>query len=102
MKLIRDRIPEIARENGQDLTIQVADYKIMPYLLRAKLREEVAEYLESGELEELVDILEVVRALGQYAHGVFPPTLERVRGKKAIERGIFNEKFILIEESNGE
>lgn len=60
--------------------------------LRAKLGEEVAEYLESGEVLELVDVLEVVYALAK-TDGVGKGKLEDLRRQRAGERGSFEARL---------
>ncbi|MNJ04845.1 hypothetical protein D3C73_1657970 [compost metagenome] len=47
-------------------------------------------------MEELADILEVVHALAQL-HKILPEDLEKVRAKKAEERGGFADRTFLIE-----
>lgn len=97
-KLVRDLIPEIIRQNGETPVYRRAWPREMPDLLRAKLKEEVAEYFESGDIMELVDILEVIRELA-HLEDVSPVKLEMLRQDKAVGRGSFNERWILIEES---
>ncbi|MEV6235185.1 nucleoside triphosphate pyrophosphohydrolase [Lentzea sp. NPDC051838] len=94
-KLVRDRIPEIIRANGEEPVTEIADAERYHELLRDKLSEEVAEFLESGEVEELADVLEVLHALARAA-GVTPSELERIRAKKAAERGGFAGRIVLI------
>ncbi|WP_230272938.1 nucleoside triphosphate pyrophosphohydrolase [Deinococcus sp. 6YEL10] len=82
-KLVRDRIPELF--GGQTRLLNGEEYRAA---LRAKLKEEVAEYLDSGDPEELADVLEVVRALAAL-HGLTPGDLEVLRRAKADARGGF-------------
>lgn len=82
-KLVRDRIPELF--GGQTHLLTEGEYRAA---LRAKLEEEVAEYLDSGEPEELADVLEVLRALATL-HGLTPGDLEVLRRAKADARGGF-------------
>ncbi|GGK90930.1 nucleoside triphosphate pyrophosphohydrolase [Deinococcus radiotolerans] len=82
-KLVRDRIPELF--GGQIRTLTEGEYRAA---LRAKLEEEVAEYLNAGEAEELADVLEVLRALAAL-HGLSPEELEALRRAKADARGGF-------------
>ncbi|MDV6374935.1 nucleoside triphosphate pyrophosphohydrolase [Deinococcus arenicola] len=58
--------------------------------LRSKLGEEVAESLDSGEVLELADVLEVVYALAEL-DGV--GELEELRAQKAEERGGFGARL---------
>ena len=62
-KLVRDRIPEIIKANGQTACFSVLDKTQLQAALKKKLCEEVGEYLDSADLEELADILEVIDAL---------------------------------------
>lgn len=96
VKLVRDRIPEIvARERGPVAGAhRVAGKREYLSLLRRKLREEADEYLASGKTEELADILEVVRALGEAA-GVAPRRLEELRRRKARVRGGFGGRKVM-------
>ncbi|ALW89075.1 nucleoside triphosphate pyrophosphohydrolase [Deinococcus actinosclerus] len=82
-KLVRDRIPDLF--SGQTRTLTEGEYCAA---LRAKLEEEVAEYLDSGDAEELADVLEVLRALAAL-HGLSPEELEALRRAKADARGGF-------------
>ena len=95
-KLVRDRIPQIIEASGRQAIVQAASRKTMSLLLEEKLKEELAEYLKSHELEELADLLEVM-------HGVVDHTghtweeLESLRLKKKQERGGFEEGIVLLE-----
>ena len=65
MKLVRDNIPAICKENGQTPETRILDNIEYTSELRKKLKEEVDEYLSSTELEELADIVEVIDALAE-------------------------------------
>ncbi|WP_369228922.1 nucleoside triphosphate pyrophosphohydrolase [Streptomyces sp. R21] len=95
-KLVRDRIPQIIRENGAEPVTYIADRKEYRGRLREKLGEEVAEFLEADEdsaPEELADVLEVVRALATDL-GVDADQLEKLREAKAAARGGFADRII--------
>ncbi|GAA4214924.1 nucleoside triphosphate pyrophosphohydrolase [Actinocatenispora rupis] len=93
-KLVRDRIPEIVTASGARPETRVADPVEYRALLRAKLVEEMHEFLEEENPAELVDILEVVRALA-IDLSTDPEELERLREKKATENGTFAERIVL-------
>ena len=94
-KLVRDRIPEIiASDRGEIPPFRIASPDEYPELLAEKLREEVGEFLESRKPEELADILEVIRTLARTA-GIDPEEIERIRQKKALERGKFADRKIM-------
>ena len=54
-KLVRDRIPEIIREDGKICITQVLSETCYLEMLDSKLAEELTEYQESKSLEELAD-----------------------------------------------
>ena len=95
-KLIRDGIPEIIFASGRECTVSVADKEEYIALLDAKLKEELAEYLESGSMEELADLTEVIRAVSR-ARGSSPEEVEAIRIRKAEERGAFEKRLLLTE-----
>ncbi|MFB6292056.1 MAG: hypothetical protein ABEI58_01530 [Candidatus Nanohaloarchaea archaeon] len=93
-KLVRDRIPEIIRENGEEpITEQVEDQEVLPYLVD-KVEEEAEEFVESQEIEELADLLEVIERFLEL-EGASREELERLKEKKNEERGGFEDNIIL-------
>lgn len=94
-KLVRDRIPEIMREKGEVPHLEILDDAAYRRELLKKLDEEVTEYKESGETEELADILEVLLALAK-AQGVSAEELQSVCNAKRRARGGFSEKIYLV------
>ena len=62
--------------------------------LETKLNEEVAEYQEDKNLEEMADVLEVLQSIC-LARWYSLEELEAMRKKKADERGGFKEKIFL-------
>ena len=95
-KLVRDRIPEIIEQSGKTCSCSVLSDNEYLMMLDGKLNEELAEYQESKSMEELADLLEVVRAVA-LARGSSPEEVEEIRRMKAEKRGGF-EKKILLEE----
>ncbi|OGZ06255.1 MAG: hypothetical protein A2845_00415 [Candidatus Lloydbacteria bacterium RIFCSPHIGHO2_01_FULL_49_22] len=93
MKLIRDKIPGIAHAKGEQLQCHKADPAEYRYHLREKILEEVHEFRESGEAEELADILEVVRAIAN-ERGLSMRNLYLLRDKKRRARGGFDGRII--------
>lgn len=65
-------------------------------MLDAKLDEELAEYHNDQNIEELADLLEVIRAV-TVARGYSLEDLEQVRAEKAAERGSFEKRIFLKE-----
>jgi predicted house-cleaning noncanonical NTP pyrophosphatase (MazG superfamily) len=61
-KLVRDKIPEIIDSSGKTCTTEVLDDEEYIRFLDAKLDEELTEYHKDQNIEELADLLEVIRA----------------------------------------
>ncbi|UUV18317.1 nucleoside triphosphate pyrophosphohydrolase [Fusobacteria bacterium ZRK30] len=93
-KLIRDKIPEIIEENGEKYHCHIAGDKEYLEALRAKINEEVEEFYETPSIEEMADILEVLRALGDY-YGFSEDKIEKARIEKDRKRGAFKRRIIL-------
>ena len=95
-KLVRDRIPEIIRAKGGACKTRILSDKEYKDALDKKLGEELAEYLDSHDPEELADLLEVIYACAAL-QSLSPADLERIRADKADKRGGFKDKILLIE-----
>ncbi|NMP23641.1 nucleoside triphosphate pyrophosphohydrolase [Sulfobacillus harzensis] len=99
-KLVRDRIPELISAHGERPRTRRLDDKEYVAALHDKLQEECQEYLSANTdvsaVEELADVMEVVRALAA-VHGASPEALEVVRAEKAARRGGFLERIYLID-----
>jgi predicted house-cleaning noncanonical NTP pyrophosphatase (MazG superfamily) len=93
-KLVRDRIPEIIRASGGGCAVRTLSEAEYADALKHKLREEVREFEESGEAEELADILEVVYAIAE-SRGISACELEKLRAQKAQVRGGFRDRLFL-------
>ena len=95
-KLVRDRIPEIIEMSGRTCTIEYLSDEDYLHMLETKLDEELAEYHHDQSIEELADLLEVIRAV-VVARGSSLEELERIREEKAQKRGGFEKKILLKE-----
>lgn len=92
-KLVRDKIPRIATDRGQHVSIKASNS--LPYDLFVKLREEVGEFIEESSVEELADVMEVLHALMRVLD-ITDEELHQARRIKYAERGGF-EIGILME-----
>ncbi|MBQ8245770.1 MAG: nucleoside triphosphate pyrophosphohydrolase [Lachnospiraceae bacterium] len=104
LKLVRDNIPQIIEESGKNAIVHTLDDKEFEVFLERKLDEEVGEYHESKDPEELADILEVLIALAK-SKGISFDDLVDLQKQKAAKRGGFSKKLFLIavsEEKNNE
>ncbi len=95
LKLVRDNIPQIIEKSGKIAVVDTLSDKEYEIFLERKLDEEVNEYHESKDLEELADILEVIIALVK-AKGYNFYDLANLKTKKAAEKGGFSKKTLLI------
>lgn len=99
-KLVRDKIPQIIAADGKAYRSRILDKEEYLQELRTKLREETEEYFNASNdkeaLEELADMLEVIRALAE-AHSSSPTELEKIRVDKAEKRGGFQNRVYLID-----
>ena len=93
-KLVRDRIPQIIKENEEEAEIrQVKGHKLERFL-REKVLEEAEEFAEEGEDKELADLLEVVDAYRK-SEDLSEDELKKLMKEKNRERGRFSEGFVL-------
>lgn len=95
-KLVRDRIPEIITSSGKKCTTEILSDEEYLTMLDAKLDEELAEYHKDQNIEELADLLEVIRAAA-VARGYSLEQLEAIRAEKSKKRGGFEKKILLVE-----
>ena len=93
-KLVRDEIPRIIEESGKRCEVTVLTEEEYLRMADRKLQEELNEYLESGDIEELADLLEVLRAAAK-ARGSSIEQVEEIRVRKARERGGFEKRLCL-------
>ncbi len=91
-KLVRDKIPELLDGKGVPYEKRVASLEEFQAELIKKLDEEVAEFSEAGNPEELADVLEVIDALRKLPDY---RNVTELQAKKKSERGGFDERIIL-------
>lgn len=94
-KLVRDKIPSIITSSKKKCKTEILSDERYLEELDKKLLEEVHEYLESGDTEELADIQEVLLAILN-AKNITSEQFEIIRASKAEERGAFSNKIYLI------
>lgn len=94
-KLVRDKIPEIIKNDGKTPIIEILSNEEYLKELDKKLNEEVAEYQADKSIEEMADILEVLYAVCE-ARGHSVEELLQVKEFKREKRGGFKDKICWI------
>ena len=94
-KLVRDKIPEIIASHGKNFETKVIDSDELLASLKLKLGEELAEFEEAHDPEELADILEVVHGLTACI-GISMDELEQIRLAKFESNGGFEKGIFLV------
>ena len=93
-KLVRDKIPEIIKKNNETPITRVLNDEEYLKELNIKIQEELKEYLESGDVEELADLEEVLRAILDVKKVTYED-FEKIRKNKVEKRGAFKDKIYL-------
>jgi predicted house-cleaning noncanonical NTP pyrophosphatase (MazG superfamily) len=94
-KIVRDKIPEIIAKQGKICEVRMLPAGEHLADLNAKLAEELAEYSASGNVMELADMVEIIRAIVRLkglTHGEF----EALREKKRESNGGFEKGLLLL------
>ena len=95
-KLVRDKNTDIIEADGRIAKYRILDNNEYRQELNSKLQEEVKEYLDDNNVEELADIVEVVYGILN-SMDVTIDEFEKIRIKKQEEKGAFNKKIYLEE-----
>ncbi len=95
-KAIRDKIPQIIKSSGKNCNVKKLDDSEFLIQLEKKLVEELTEYQNSKDVEELADILEIIYRISELK-GVVPDELDKIKQEKALKRGKFDDNLFLID-----
>jgi len=91
-KLVRDKIPENLDSKGISYEKRIASPEEYKEELFKKLNEEINEFLEAKNVEELADIQEVIDAIKKLPEF---SDFDSIKAKKLEEKGGFEKKIIL-------
>lgn len=94
-KAVRDKIAEIVQSDKNYTFKELSDSEFLAEL-ENKLEEELSEYLESKEIEELADLMEVIHRIADLK-GFSKEALEALRLKKKQERGGFEKNLVMFD-----
>ena len=93
-KLIRDRIPEIAKKENRVINYATAENdELYIALLRNKFAEEASEFLGNGDISELADVLTVLKAIVKAA-GISEEDFDKAYQEKLKTNGGFEKRYI--------
>lgn len=95
-KLVRDKITDIIEADGRMAKYRILNNNEYREELNKKLQEEVKEYLEDNNVEELADIVEVIYGILN-SMDISIEKFENVRKEKVKQRGAFQNKIFLEE-----
>ena len=93
-KLVRDRIPEIIKNDGNEPVIRIMEKEEYKHSLFEKLVEEINEFRDDESIEELCDVLEVIEALKEVL-GYSNEVISVIKNKKQVSNGAFKDRIFL-------
>lgn len=96
-KLVRDYFPELMKEKGREVEVEVLDNKQYSEKLKEKFIEEVEKFKNADTdrlLIESVDLLEVVYAIAEH-RGITESEMEFMRQLKKNRNGGFKKRVML-------
>ena len=94
-KLVRDNLVDIMLSEGFNPEYRELSESETEDELNKKLQEEVDEYLKDRNIEEIADIIEVIRAILELK-GYSIEDAEEVRKKKELKKGAFKKRIFLF------
>lgn len=96
-KLVRDNIPTIIKQNGENPVTRILSEEEYKIELEKKLNEEYNEVLASSgsdRLEELADMIEVIKHLASLENSTLEEVIN-IAKEKGIKKGLFEQKIFL-------
>ena len=96
MKLVRDYIPEIIMKSGRQCEyFRIESEGQHMAFLKEKMLEELDEFMSEPCEEEAADMLEVLLSMLK-VKGISFEDVEDAAFTKRLERGSFNDGFVLV------
>jgi len=93
-KAIRDKIPEIIEAKGLRCEYKTLNDEEFLFHLEKKLEEEIEEFYQTKNVEELADLLEVIYSIIEL-RGVSLSEIEEIRTRKNLE-GDLSQKISFL------
>lgn len=95
-KLVRDKIPQLIEESGRKQTSRKLNDEEYFKALIDKVIEEIKEYRETDNEEELADVFEVLDNIVKFKD-YEPMHIDYLKIKRKEARGTFDERIFLEE-----
>ena len=96
-KLVRDKIPEIIKSNGEKPITRILTDEEYKVELEKKLNEEYQEVLSAtgkDRIEELADMLEIMKYLARLENATLEEVIA-IAQEKGTKKGTFENKIFL-------
>lgn len=93
-KLVRDKIPEIIEKSGKFPEIEILDSESYNSALTKKMQEELDEYKENCDIEELADLQEVINSILDFKK-ISKEDFYNIVNEKQEKRGSFKKRIFL-------
>lgn len=96
-KLVRDKIPEIIKSNGEQPITRILNDEEFKEELERKLNEEYQEVIKAtgkDRVEELADMIEVISYLAKLENSSLEEVI-KIAEEKGNKRGKFEDKIFL-------
>lgn len=94
-KLVRDKIVKNIQQKGHNAMYSILNDKQYFEELDKKLVEEVNEFIDAHNEEEMADIMEVIETIIKQ-RGMSLKKIEEIKAEKREKSGSFNDKIFLI------
>lgn len=95
-KIVRDKIPDIIRNEKRNCNIKILSDKDAVNLLSQKILEEADEFLKEPSKEEMADIFEILHSIIKKYNWTYDE-IEKIRINKANKNGSFDKNIFLID-----
>ena len=93
-KLVRDKIPQVIKDANKKPVFYVATPEEVKPLILDKLIEELEEFKQTPNEEELADLLEVIDGIS-LAFGLNMESVLELKAQKKEDRGGFSQGIVL-------